>query len=473
MNSAPAKYPSAVSRLAAIQAFRARHQKKEIALFLLGGFTFDVLTLGRIDDATTLVQQAGYLVVIGALLALEEKWRIAPPQKPSWFPTLWAFREDVLHFFFGCLLSLYAIFYFKSASGITSTLFLVFLFALLVANELPRFRHLGPLLRMTLYSFCLTSFFAYLIPVVVGSIGTAQFVGAAILAFLPSVLFYRWLKRWTGDTRTALNRAIAPAILVQTTLLGLYFAHAIPPVPLSVQEIGVYHDIERDAATWRLVFRPAERFWQRPDRHFLARPGDRIHLFARIFAPRRFRDKVVVRFLKKEGDRWTRQDAIPFVVVGGRDRGFRGFARKAHYSPGKWLVAIETTDGRVIGTLHFRIVEDLTTDERTFAMRDSDPTAGPFVGAQVLAPEPKKPVSEDAPPEEETPRPEDTASGEGDEVRSEDAGGDGGDEEGAGDADVPKSEDAPVEPPPEDTPRDAPADTPTPAPEAEATPPGG
>ena len=160
----------AVSRLARIQAFRQRHQKKEIAALLLGGFLFDVLTLGRIDDLTTLLQQLGYLTVLGALIALEEKWRLTPPQSPRWLVFAWAFREDVLHFFFGCLLSLYAIFYFKSASGFAAEGFLVALFVLLIANELPRFRHLGPMLRMTLWSFCLTSFFAYLIPVMLGTI---------------------------------------------------------------------------------------------------------------------------------------------------------------------------------------------------------------------------------------------------------------------------------------------------------------
>ena len=55
--------------------------------------------------------------------------------------------EEGVHFLFGSLLSAYAVFYFKSASGLMPLVFLAALCAVLVANELPRFRKLGLPLR--------------------------------------------------------------------------------------------------------------------------------------------------------------------------------------------------------------------------------------------------------------------------------------------------------------------------------------
>ena len=75
-----------------MQAFRARHAKKEIALFLGGGFLWDVTTLGRIDDATTLLSQLGYLSVLGWLLALDERWSLGA-SPPRFFAGIWTLKE--------------------------------------------------------------------------------------------------------------------------------------------------------------------------------------------------------------------------------------------------------------------------------------------------------------------------------------------------------------------------------------------
>ena len=48
-------------------------------------------------------------------------------------------------------MSAYTLFFFKSASGLTSILFLIVMLGLLVANELPRFRQLGPVVRLGLF----------------------------------------------------------------------------------------------------------------------------------------------------------------------------------------------------------------------------------------------------------------------------------------------------------------------------------
>ncbi|MGZ6163395.1 MAG: DUF2914 domain-containing protein, partial [Myxococcaceae bacterium] len=141
--------------------------------------------------------------------------------------------------------------------------------------------------------------------------------------------------------------------------------------PLSVRSLGVWHGVEREAGEFKLSRLPRPRWadlWRKDERVFLARPGDRIFVFTRIFAPRNFRDQVRVRWARWEPARreWAESDAIPLRIVGGREGGFGGYAYKQNWSPGDWQVAIETEDGREIGRNRFEIRPDPATEERVF-----------------------------------------------------------------------------------------------------------
>ncbi len=341
-----------------LQAFREKHEKAEIALFFLAGFLFDVVTLSRIDDWLTLVQQAAYLGVLGVLLALEQRYALGVAKPPKWLVKPWRFAKDAIHFLFGSLLSSFALFYFKSASGVAALLFLVVLFGLLLANELPRFRSLGPSLRFALYAFCLTSYFAYLMPVLFGKVRAVLFVAAVVLAALPLLLLFRKLSAWNGRAY-AFKAVLAPGGGVLALLLGLYFVRAIPPVPLSLQFIGIYHGVELDPAsrTYRLFHqRPDWRFWNNGDQHFRQRQGEPPFCFVRIFAPNRFDDSVRFRWSYDDPRRgWVDYVGKPLKVSGGRDQGFRTFATTSHAKPGDWRVYVETEDARIIGFISFTI----------------------------------------------------------------------------------------------------------------------
>ncbi|HSP78661.1 MAG TPA: DUF2914 domain-containing protein, partial [Myxococcaceae bacterium] len=186
-----------------VQAFRERYATWEMAVFFFAGFLYDVFTLGRIDDRLNLISQGAYLVVLGGLLLLEQRWS-GDVQPPPWMQKAWRFSEDALHFLFGSLLSAYTLFYFKSASGVTAVLFLLALFALLVGNELPRFRAMGPVVRVGLYSFCLTSYFAYLLPVVVGFLSGWLFFLALVLSSGVVFGLFHLVRKWSsGDMHVA------------------------------------------------------------------------------------------------------------------------------------------------------------------------------------------------------------------------------------------------------------------------------
>jgi hypothetical protein len=155
-------------------------------------------------------------------------------------------------------------------------------------------------------------------------------------------------------------------------LIGvLYVLRLIPPVTLSVQFQGIYHDIRREDGGFTLVYeRPrAVTCWRRDSRRFARRPGDRVHYFARVFAPAGFKHRVVIRWEVQDSTyrTWMTSDLIPLDVSGGRAEGFRGTAVKANFTAGNWRVTAETDDGRAIARLSFRVDDDAGTDERTWA----------------------------------------------------------------------------------------------------------
>ncbi|MGH9867967.1 MAG: DUF2914 domain-containing protein [Candidatus Polarisedimenticolia bacterium] len=364
-----------------LQDFRRRHASAEIAVFFAAGFLFDILTLSRIDDLATLVQQGLYLVLLGTLMIMDERYRAGLAAPPRWLAKAWRFSEDAIHFLFGSLLSSFVIFYLKSSSGFSSLLFMSILGALLVANELPRVRERGPVVRFALLSLCVTSYGAVLLPVVLGFIRKWMFVTAAVLACAAIGWCVRALSRWTGDAPSVHRRVAGPALGMQAILVVAYFAGAIPPVPLSVQFIGIYHEVVPPGAqaateggdppagrTYELRHqRPWWKVWHHGDQDFAARPGDIVHCFARVFAPSGFRDAIYVRWRWQgpEGG-WMDQGRAQLGIIGGRGDGFRTFATKKNYQPGRWRVEIETDDGRDIGIIHFDLVNDLSSGERSF-----------------------------------------------------------------------------------------------------------
>jgi hypothetical protein len=360
MSQAQAAAVSA-SGLERLRLYYSRNEGRVAAAFFIAGFIFDMLTVGRIDSWATIGQQAVYLAVITtALLQMLVEQGQPPRQPPAFVLKRWyyEYRNALVHFLMGALLNLYAIFYFKSSSLLVSFGFLGFLVIVLLANEVRRVKSLGLSFKFALLSLCLLSFFAYLIPVLVGSISLVLFLLSMLAGAVPLALG-AWLLGRGSPARSALARRqiLVPLGCVLIGFLGFYFFRLIPPVPLSIPFIGVYHQVERAGDSYRLSHeRPVWRFWHNGDQNFYAQPGDKVYVFFRIFSPARFSDQVQMRWQWKDPARgWVTHDTIPIRIVGGREQGFRGYGVKSNYQPGDWKVQVETLDGREIGRVYFEL----------------------------------------------------------------------------------------------------------------------
>ena len=250
----------------------------------------------------------------------------------------WAYNVDALHFFYGGLLSAYVVLYFKSSTGARPLIFFGLLVGLMFLNEMPQIRRAGHRLRLGLYAFCVLSFLNYFVPILVGRMGAWVFLLSLLLSAAIVWVVADRLAARDENRRKGAARLFTPAAIVIASIGVLYLLRLIPPVPLSVQFHGIYHDVRRDATGYTLVYErpPIRAFWRRDSRPFEQRPGDRLHYFARVYAPAAFTHRVIVRWEQRDeasGD-WKTSDTIDFPVRGGRAEGWRGYAVKENFGPG-------------------------------------------------------------------------------------------------------------------------------------------
>ncbi len=345
------------------QSFYQKYQDYMPAAFFVGGVLFDIVTIGRIDDPVAIFQQGLYL--LAATLILNNMFRrsfLPDPQRPA--PgKIKAFylkyEDEIFHFIIGALLSLYTLFYFKSSSLVASIGFITILVFLMVANELKQFKGLGFELKYILLSLCYISFACVLLPMLIGSISVWVFILSVFIGLLPACMIFYEMKKDFEDPLIPSKKILAPSAAVAVLFLALYFLKLIPPVPLSINFIGVYHDVQKDQTGDYLLYHQRSwwRFWHNGDQVFFAKPQDKIYVFFRLFSPTNFSDEITLEWtLKDKNGRWQVQDRIPIRIVGGRAEGFRGYGVKSNYSSGDWRAHILTKDGREISRIGFEVL---------------------------------------------------------------------------------------------------------------------
>jgi len=356
----PEAIPASPEGIHRLKLYYERNEPKIAILFFIGGFVFDMIMVDRVDSWFTIGQQIAYIALVMTIMTRMLLEGAGPSHDSAGMSAVrrwyYRYRTAIANFFLGTLLNLYTIFFFKSSSLLVSFAFLFVLAFLLLVNEFNRFKWLGLSFKFALLSLCILSFSASVVPIFAGSIGLGVFLLSMLVGCLP-LIFVGWRirKRAPDLFPQARRQILVPFGAVLLVFLASYLFKVIPPVPLSIPFIGVYHSVERTEEAYRLSHeRPLWRFWHNGDQEFLARPGDKIYVFFRIFSPTRFSDQVLMRWYWKDGARgWTLQDSIPIKIVGGREQGFRGYGFKSNYQAGAWKVQIETTDAREIGRVYF------------------------------------------------------------------------------------------------------------------------
>jgi len=328
------------------------------AMFFIFGVIFDILTLGEIDKLSSIIQQLCYITAIGIFLYFDLIHFYTPFNVSKKLEKIWNYREPILHFMLGALLSIYSIFFIKSASIFSSFGFIAFMLILLIGNELKVVQKQKVSLKISMYFICIFSFFSMIYPVILGHVGRIPFTLSILSTLLCIWAFYRLVFRRIENKNSLRKALLLPSTAILLVFLGFYYLGWIPPVPLSVKEIGIYHHIEKTKKNEYKLFyeRPEWKFWLSGDQNFKAYSGDKAYIFTRVFSPARFDDTLYLNwqlYSKRYG--WTSTDKISMRVYGGRKSGYRGYSFKENLKDGDWRVLVETSDGREVGRLNFNI----------------------------------------------------------------------------------------------------------------------
>lgn len=340
-------------------ALYRRHERIAPAVFFFAGVAWDAATVFRIDAVVDIVLVVVYLAALGALItvsALDGAGRL----RAAWLLRLRDWFPAAIQFLLGALFSVFVFFYSQSASLTETSIYLVVLIGLLVANELLHRRLLDVYLGFALYYVALASFLVYFVPIVVGDTGTGTFVAGTVAAAGIVLALVAWLR---GRGVFSGTRQTAGMVLLVLALFGFHQAawrlNWIPPVPIALRDAGIYREVVREGETYRMRFEdpPWWAFWRRDDRRLAWLPDEPVYCFTAVFAPTRLQSRIVHvwEFRNVESGAWEASDRIGYDIRGGRDYGYRGYTLKRTLRPGDWRVRVETEDGRLLSRIRFTI----------------------------------------------------------------------------------------------------------------------
>ncbi|MCR4311144.1 MAG: DUF2914 domain-containing protein [Candidatus Taylorbacteria bacterium] len=336
-------------------------RKHASSLAFVAGFVWDNIMLDRIDHIFANVMLATYLLLAGASIVISNmhehrKRRTGNERRYA------RLIPYILQFCFGSLFSAYIIFYTQSASLITDWPFLLFLVFLVVLNEYAHKRYTAPPIQFSIFFFVLFSWSVFSLPVFLGRMGGDVFVMSGLLSLL-GVFFLSLIVRSVASPVYAESRSlIAVGVLSLYALFNYaYWTNNIPPIPLALKEIGVYHSVTRTSdGSYNLSFEPKPwHFLQRGTSAVFTRAGNEpVYVWSSVFAPAKLSASLSYTwsYFDPTDDQWIMTDRVPFPLTGGRDDGYRGYTQKFGVFPAQWRVDVETARHELVGRASFEIV---------------------------------------------------------------------------------------------------------------------
>ena len=337
--------------------FLFKNKRHVATMALVFGFVVDLITFRSIDLSLSQIILSVHLVILAVsiyILSIPLGQGRVINFLHSWLPVL-------LQYSTGNLLSAFLILYSGSGSLIQSWPFFVLLSIAVIGNETLRLdTYLLPF-RTTLFFLNLLLFSALSVPIFVHSINAWSFalsVAVATTFFLTYIYFGRFTLAHSFGQRFSRIRKSAFAILC--IFVFLYFANLIPPIPLSLKDIGFYHNVYKTGDTYIGIDekRPVlERFLSLSGVTLRVSEGGSAYVYTAVFAPADIGTSVVHRWQRyaPEFGEWQTENVVPFPIVGGRAGGYRGYSFTEDPEAGRWRVLVETKREQIIGRAYLTI----------------------------------------------------------------------------------------------------------------------
>ncbi|MEX0913153.1 MAG: DUF2914 domain-containing protein [Candidatus Paceibacterota bacterium] len=346
-------------------------QRHWLTIAFIFGFATDFILLNKIDDIIDNLILLFYVTL--SMFGIILLYAAAAGRLPDkWNHRARTFAAIAVQYAFGGLLSGIIIFYGRSASFGDSWPFLLIIAGIIYMNETVKDRSGRLVLTLSMYFIGLLAYTVLVLPVLLGKMGGWVFVGSGILAILVMAILLGILRLIIPNFLGINLRVVLFSIgSIFATFNFLYFLNVIPPIPLSLNDLGVYHSVIRfESGEYQLKYEKGEwwEFWKRSDTVFHPTPGGNAFCFARVFSPARLSTDIYHRweYYDEETKKWVTRARINYPIHGGRSDGYRGYTQIGSYRDGKWRCSVETARGQVLGREGFEIdskavAEDLVT----------------------------------------------------------------------------------------------------------------
>ena len=329
-----------------------------VAFFL--GFVVDNITLNRVDQVFDNVVLASYVVFAAAsLYVLYAGAAGKVPEKYQEHIQKWA--PLVVQFAFGGLLSGILIFYGRSGTLFASWPFILIILGVIIGNETLKKRAGRLVFNLTIFFIGLFSYIVLVVPVITGKMGALVFVLSGFIALIIAYWFVRLLMRVVPNFITKNIKMVVFSLGMSYFVLNfLYFTNIIPPIPLSLKDIGIYHSVTKlEDGQYQVTYEKGKwyHFFRDSDTTYHYEPGDQVFCFASVFAPTRLSTTIFHRweFYDEKNEEWRTHDRLSYSIDGGRDGGFRGFTTIQNVRDGTWRCTVETERKQVLGRDTFTI----------------------------------------------------------------------------------------------------------------------
>jgi hypothetical protein len=340
-----------------LKALYLKYERLLIPGMLVFGVIVDTITFRSINIRTAFTILIMYAIIAGMVIVFLniQKTEEVSGSLRQYFSLA---APLVLQFTFGALLSASLIFYWFSGALSVSWPVLLLIAFLMVGNDVFRHYYLRPVVQISVYYFILFSLASVMLPYALNSISAWVFVGSGALSLFLIYEYLRISSRWIPHIWRLREAFVLPIVLIFIGMNLMYFFNLIPPIPLSLTEADVCHNVVRVDGDYALLAEK-ESFFARimPGTTIHVAAGEPVFIFSSVFAPADLNTRIVHRWQRyDEGQgKWIDVSEPSFPVSGGREDGYRGFSHSSNVSPGRWRVDVTTERGQVLGRIRFRV----------------------------------------------------------------------------------------------------------------------
>ncbi|MDE1874646.1 MAG: DUF2914 domain-containing protein [Patescibacteria group bacterium] len=344
-----------------VREFFHKYERYVSPVTLVFGFTFDNLTLRRIDTLYSNFLLISYLIIsAGSILLLNIHVTRRTRQARERSETIHAIFVFLMQFCLGGLFSASFLFYSRSGSILSSWPFLLMLVGYIIGNEVLRKNYIRLGFQISVFFTALFSFLIFFLPVILGKIGDDIFLLSGVASLMITGVFI-YVLSWVATERT---RKSGPILFLAIgglfSLINiLYFTDLIPPIPLALKEVGIYRSLSRlPDGTYETLGEPQQWFTlfaPQPVVHYVS--GQPLFAFSAIFAPANLNTDIIHEWQMYDPTThvWKTFGKIDLGISGGRALGYRTYSEEPSIQPGLWRVNVETPRGQILGSMVFTV----------------------------------------------------------------------------------------------------------------------